>query len=113
MLHRVCPSIMRDGSSTAAVEKSVEKIRVNALKFCCIWVYSKMHTCAALHICAVCEEQNLLFPTTHFVPLGDHLIRSAEHRTRTRTIGLTDQTLAFHHVENRGGAAVADAQPSL
>ena len=38
------------GSSTAAVEKSVEKIRVNAPKFCCIWVYSKMHTCVALHV---------------------------------------------------------------
>src|SRR5687767_1494517 len=43
-----CPSIKKTRSSTAAVEKPVEKIRVNAPNFCCVGVYSKMHTCAAL-----------------------------------------------------------------
>src|SRR5688572_530371 len=103
---------MRNGSSTATVEKSVEKIRLNAPNFCCTWVYSKMHTCAALPRRRL-RGTKLLFPTTHFVPVGNHLVSATEHGTRTRTIGLTDQSFAFHHVENRRGAAVADTQPSL
>lgn len=54
-----------------------------------------------------------------FSPLlvaGHYLVqppRSLEQLARTRTIGGPDQAVALHHVDQVGGAAVADAQAAL
>jgi len=45
----------------------------------------------------------------HLVPLGDHLVGAAQDGAWARTVSLSDQAFAFHHVEDRGGAAVTDA----
>src|SRR4029077_7156964 len=57
------------------------------------------------------RNSELLFST--FVPLRDHFVSSTQHRARARTVCLSDQSFAFHDVENRSGAAIADAQTAL
>ena len=48
-----------------------------------------------------------------FIPLGDQLVRAAEHGTRARAVGLANQAFALHLIEDGGGAAIADAQAPL
>src|SRR4051812_37777563 len=48
-----------------------------------------------------------------FLPVADGLEGAAEDRARAGAVRLADETFALHHVEDGGGAAVADAQSSL
>src|ERR1051325_9418255 len=59
------------------------------------------------------DSRSSVYIGGHFIPVGDHLVRTTKHWTRARTVSLPDQTFAFHHVEDRGGAPVTDAQTPL
>ena len=48
-----------------------------------------------------------------FIPLRDHLVGATKYGPRTRAISLADKSFTFHDVENRRGAAVANAQSAL
>ena len=96
-IHKWEKSVSRKGAKKDAKAQSlkIESLRSLGLSF------------------APLREQIWLNVGAHLVPLGDHLVGAAEHGARAGTVGLADQPFALHHVEDGGGATVADTQATL
>jgi hypothetical protein len=58
-------------------------------------------------------SSTLLLGRALFVPFADGLEGAGEDGAGACAVGLAYEAFAFHHVEDGGGATVADAQASL